>query len=398
MEKQAIEDWIRSRQGKEAFSFDGIAKRYVETWTELNKVESEWHPASVSKGTHEHTRIDNTARGATYVATLPPKLLVLAGFAGAGGEMWDVMTRHTQVMFHHEESFRPGVGNEKFKASKRHYSEADLDVALSDSTGIGAMSVFFRVLEKRQRDNDDCDDITLVGHSMGEMVINEGLLEFPHVRCKRVVYMAGAGSIHEFASGTLPYLDLPEHRNVELFRLSLHPRAEDRERSLGDSGTGILAGELVPRGSLLVWIDEFLGRPKSFTDRTVGHFENTVLASRILPPRLQERVHLTALSVGPGKDANGQPKQGALQHHGDFSDYRFWNPKFYQLDGAENRNCFLVDKPEVKQLAERFGTPTAPGEGSGLAAAPGKGAARRKATRRIRFAADEQPLTRQEDG
>ena len=310
-------------------------------------------PLSASKGNASFNLPDQAKRGFLYSALLPPKLVVLAGFGGAGIDSWDVMSRRTQVMYHHEGSLRPALGasqsspESKFrKITRRRYSEVDADVARSSSTGVGAMAVFFRILEQRQHQRGDCGNITLVGHSMGAMVLNEGLREFPAVGCSRIVYMAAAASIRDVFAGTVPYID--RHPNVPFYSLSLHPRAEDRERPFGEN----LVSELVPRGSLLIWIDEFLGHPQSFPDRTFGHFENALLASRMFPPRLQRQVHLTALSVGPG-----EPR---LQHHGDFGGVRFWEPAFYKAPGDVSRDGYIIGDQQQKELVARYGSPTNP--------------------------------------
>jgi pimeloyl-ACP methyl ester carboxylesterase len=181
------------------------------------------------------------------------------------------------------------------------------------------MAVFLRKLEEAQLAHH-CENVTLVGHSMGAMIFNHGLRDFPDVHYNNIVYMAAACSIRDFNDTVIPYMERNSHQNTQFYGLSLHPRAEDRDRSVW---------EWVPRGSLLIWIDEFLGHPESFTDRTLGHFENALLASRLFPPRLQKRIHLTALSTGPGANE--------LDEHGQFSSMAFWKPELYTEPGGVNR-------------------------------------------------------------
>ena len=191
------------------------------------------------------------------------------------------------------------------------------------------MAVFMRKLEEAQEQNH-CKRVSLVGHSMGAMVLDRGLREFPGIRYKDIVYMAAACSIQDFYDTAIPYLERPENRKTEFYGICLNPRAEDRDISFG---------ELVPRASLLVWIDNFLGHPQSFTDRRLGMFENAMLASRMFPPRLQNRLHFTALATGPG--VKQYDRYGHLtpefDEHGQFGDTAFWNPRLYKEPGYVNR-------------------------------------------------------------
>src|SRR4030095_3853438 len=104
-----------------------------------------------------------------------------------------------------------------------------------------------------QRGNPDseappavCYQIVLVGHSMGAIVINEALLHFQNLPVTRIVYMAPACSIHDAEHCLLPFLFL--NRSVRFHLLTLHPQAEADEWNVWD---------IVPRGSLLEWIDNF---------------------------------------------------------------------------------------------------------------------------------------------
>ncbi len=349
-EREALDAAItRGNGGRKLGQMDQI---YAATWDALRRrpVAKSWEPLHLSKGELRPTGSDTAKRVAGYFGLLPVKLAGAGFLGGAGNEMWGVMTRRTRLMFHHEASVRPFIGSQAYGSASGHFSEADADVATSESTGIGAMAVFLRRLEDEQK-RGRCLNVTPVGHSMGAMVFNEALKEFPSVHYRRIVYMADAGSVRDTTLAVIPYLARPDHAKTEFFSMSLHPRAEDRERPPG--------GELLPRGSLLIWIDEFLGRPQGFTDRTFGHFENAVLASRIFPPSLQKRVHLTALSAGPALPA--------LQHHGDFSSYAFWRKGFVEDRGEISRDDFDLQRaragqtrPESAVWASRWGTPTKP--------------------------------------
>lgn len=106
--------------------------------------------------------------------------------------------------------------------------------------------------------------IVMIGHSMGTIVINELLQLFPDLPYESLVYMAGAASVRDTSKAVAPVLT----RNrgcTKFYGLMLHPMNEARE----STGWGLL-----PSGSLLVYVDEFLETPKTVPDRTVGQWRN----------------------------------------------------------------------------------------------------------------------------
>lgn len=336
-ERNALRKKLGRAPGEIKSKIDKAAADLADEWADIRKNKPnkpEWSPIAVSKGPYVPETSDSLSRIIKGWALAGPKVLVLSILGGAGGDMWDVMSRRTQVMYHYEATFRPNWSSKKFHGS---YRETNLDTRYSESTGIGCMGVFLRKLLEAQK-NKDFPGVTLVGHSMGAMIFDEGLREFPGIHYENIVYLAAACSIRDFYETAIPYLERRDHAKTQFYGICLHPRAEDRDISFG---------EFVPRGSLLIWIDEFLGHPQSFADRRFGHFENALLASRMFPPRLQNRIHLTALSAGPGQDR--------LDDHGKFSKGMFWKPAFYKLPGyvsrGDNKDLYL-DNEENKRLRD----------------------------------------------
>ena len=157
--------------------------------------------------------------------------------------------------------------------------------------------------------------LEIYAHSMGSIVINEAYAMFPDLRARPIVFMAAACSIREFANTTGNYI---AKNNVPFYNLSLHPRAElDDAEAFG-----------VPvRGSLLAWIDEFFEDPKSFGDRTLGTFENAIIAQDLLPKRAP--IYLKAFPIEDGSKTHDRNKfYRGPQRHGEFDDYYFWQEKF----------------------------------------------------------------------
>jgi pimeloyl-ACP methyl ester carboxylesterase len=210
-------------------------------------------------------------------------------------------------------------------------------------------------------------EITLIGHSMGSMVVNELLrrqtaheiergqiLRQTPLPVTNIVYMAAACSIRDFNQSVIPFMQREEHKKVQFYDLCLHPTAELIESNYGD---------LPPRGSLLCWIDDFLAEPSTPLDRTLGRWENLIQVPYIIPQPLRGRVSIKAFALNRKRTnwlagANSQP-----QHHGDFSVAPYWNPKFWEpappidpqeprLKAVENSQRQMVQKRALRGPSE----------------------------------------------
>jgi hypothetical protein len=216
------------------------------------------------------------------------------------------------------------------------------EIATSHIKPDGGLSVFLRRLQQVIADpangGRDAWEITLVGHSMGTIVLNQMIREFglrtetaldgksPAIGValpfNRIVYMAGAATVRDYQDSLFPYL--LENRNARVFHLVLHPKAEVRERF----DPGIPYVDFPPRGSLLVWVDDFLSAPETPLDRTVGRYENLISAAHNTPDELRGRIHIKAFGVGGGVRAP--------QKHGDFTSHlKFWMPECWWSPGPD---------------------------------------------------------------
>jgi hypothetical protein len=141
---------------------------------------------------------------------------------------------------------------------------------------------------------------------------------------------------------------------VQFHSLMLHPLTEVRE---------LEAGGLPPQGSLLVWIDEMFGGPRTVDDRTFGRWFNIEQTVQLFPPQVRSRMHFRVFpsqSDLRGGDAveraafyadcapapgevfartaadGGAPVDPSVRcypvKHGEFADYAFWRDGF--LGGA----------------------------------------------------------------
>jgi hypothetical protein len=217
-----------------------------------------------------------------------------------GTPAWHNMVRRTRSMFHPSGNF----------ITRNIPSESPEVLQASKNPDLGAAAIFFHELKKFMIDHPRIR-LDLIGHSMGTIVINDAYRECPNLPARNIIYMAAACSIRDFQISTGRYID--KHPGVNFYNLCLHPRAELEETHA--LGTPV-------RGSLLVWIDEFFQSPESFGDRTLGTFENAVIAYKLLPQT--SHVHLKAF-----------PFEGDVpRNHGAFTSFKFWQPPFWQTTSA----------------------------------------------------------------
>lgn len=167
--------------------------------------------------------------------------------------------------------------------------------------------------------------IVLIAHSMGTMIANNLIrMSLTHSRWREpifdeVVYMAAASSVRDLETSIVPYMI--KHDQVQFAMLTLHPANESREVNFWG---------LIPRGSLLTWIDAGFERTRSFDDRTAGRIANLTSALSIFPDTIRPRVSVKMFS---------ERGQDVPVKHGDFLDPRlaFWTKKFRQVDTLAHR-------------------------------------------------------------
>jgi hypothetical protein len=187
----------------------------------------------------------------------------------------------------------------------------------------GAFAVFLRLLAAhlaRQGAAGHRYSITLVGHSMGAIILNDALAllgseqdALGEIPIEDVIYMAPACSIEEAAVAIVGYL--ARRPGCRFHLMTLHPVAEADE--MGVYG-------LVPRGSLLEWIDNYYTSPTSPQDRRLGKWANVMQAVHLFRD-VASRVTIKAFGV---KD------DSIPQAHGDFNLCPFWRVDFRDPTGA----------------------------------------------------------------
>ncbi len=242
--------------------------------------------------------------GIITIASLPITIVSLPVIAGYGEGAWRALRRRTEQMFAYQ--IRP----------QKH-------ILFDQVRQPGALRQFFEKIAPMADESHPGIEITLVGHSMGAIVVNKILRAFPKIKFDRIVYMAAAASIEDFMDTVPPYLEL--NPQTYFYSFSLSNRDEGGEFNY-----------FLPRGSLLVWIDNMYEPGISPTGKRVGFFRN----KDIINIRPVEGVCCARMTFVKFTGVEGQPRK-----HGEFND-----------DGIFQRVLQLAHPDEVQRLrrAEDF--------------------------------------------
>ena len=317
-------------------------------------------------------------------AFFPVRVVGVAALPEVGTEAWDNMIRRTRLALEYATSGPQRAGSAELAASCESLTrQADEDVRANlkpDGSvrdrdrfrpiASGGFALFFERLNCEINEGGfvrigakgEVEPVAVqlyfYGHSMGALVGDEIVWRYPDLPWKRIVYMAAASSIRDFRTQVVPVLDcsvtagraptIPCQGDVQFYSLMLHPLAEARELEIGG---------LPPQGSLLVWIDEMFGGPRTTDDRTFGRWFNIEQTIQLFPPQVRARMHFRVFpsqddlkdgapaeqaafyrtcSPGPGQAfAKGQGTAGVdgsnrchPTKHGEFADYSFWRDGF----------------------------------------------------------------------
>lgn len=189
---------------------------------------------------------------------------------------------------------------------------------------------FFKLLFSRIDNSKDkyTYQVTVVGHSMGAIVLNNALKKYKNDWSrtgvlKNIVYMAAACSIDDVVDSVFPLLKkintaVPPVNQVKFYNLMLNRVAEVSETNLGGAA---------PTGSLLVYIDQHLEIPDHPFDRTFGSEVNVLSSLTALNDELEEQ------GVGDHmqfKSFHSFPNY-IPNKHGDFNDTPFWRQSFWEV-------------------------------------------------------------------
>jgi hypothetical protein len=276
-----------------------------------------------------HNRLwPSAVRGTQQVLTVPVRYtLGSVWHSGVSSASWKVMKRRTLTQFFPASDFDKRWQPRDAESKDGQPEDTQPKGAeLNNAEPKGAQPVpgghIFRqilALSENKTCDNDCPNLTLVGHSMGTMVINGALQRFQKQwqdsrLIDDIVYMAAAASIEDSLSALKPILAGPDP--VNFYNLTLNRVAEVSEVHLWGG---------VPTGSLLVSIDQHHERPEHPLRRTFGSEVNVLSSIAVIEEAL--------------RDANGElvfkafdRYEGALpQQHGDFGEIPFWREETWQL-------------------------------------------------------------------
>jgi hypothetical protein len=293
-----------------------------------------------------------------YAATTPLRV-VTAPSLDTGTSAWKNMVARTRFAF---TKYSDPASYRAVFDTHRGPGEGPVEAKMTTSEDIltrGALYFFFKELSKVIPKHEACAPnalrITVIGHSMGEMVLNELMQNFPDLPYQNIVYMAAAGSIRDFKAMTEPVLRNPRCKDLKFYNLSLHTEAE--ERDLEEVG-------FAPIGSLLMWIDDIFETPVTPLDRTLGKWQNIVYAENEFDRTALSRSYFHRFGLeAPDPLMHGQ-FAGPLTEREKPGEvckaYNYWDPDFWsQVCTAKGTDC---------NCTRLLVSPPVPGTSSGTAA------------------------------
>lgn len=298
---------------------------------------------SISVGEDLRTCAEMDVSFLMYFLTLPSRLLFEPAVDAFGTSAWDNLLRESRLLYNVDDEFT----NNAAELARQNVHAARGD-GLANIPRSGGTSIFLKRLSQVINNDAHEWEITLVGHSMGTIIINQMLRESIQLKLKlpikNIVYMAAAASVRDVQDSILPYLrenlNLQKNEKAQFYNLMLHPIAEEREPyNLGPLPYPF-SFDPGPRGSLLVIIDNILSKPLTYLDRTAGRYENFILAAHDIPFELRRQVHIKVFSAGDSKKVRSENPQ----RHSEFTKrFKFWIENCWkpdpEMDKTKKADC-----------------------------------------------------------
>jgi pimeloyl-ACP methyl ester carboxylesterase len=285
------------------------------------------------EGDDQRGRAQKARSLASYIFTFPTKLLISPILDAAGTPAWAGMLRGAETAFRNDEldpRFAADAGSSAFELGRK--------VRATD----GGFEIFLDGLKQyiAAHGGPSRFEVVLVGHSAGAIVLNhivrlaedgsEGRGSLP---VTDIVYMASAATIGDYEDTLFPYLLRHKGKNqgegTQVYHLVLHQMAEVRDRVSA-------LRDVPPRGSLLVWIDNFLSERRNYRDRTAGRIESLTSSLGDLDSwqEIVPQIHIREFDAGAILEKNGP------QHHGDFGRLTYWSPDCWKTHPQDPQRCY----------------------------------------------------------
>lgn len=298
-------------------------------------------PLAIGIGTHDLGWTNGTLRVTTGVVTAAPKLVLGPVLDGFGTGAWVEMRRRAFSMIRSRREFRPPDDGTPTYRPPTGIVHGLIDSLQAMIATQGADSV--PSARRRQR------TLILAAHSMGSVVIDRILLYFPQLPVARIVYLAPATTLTELEEGVVRFLE--RNPATLYYHGTLHPYAD-----AGEWQPGLL--DMVPRGSLLEWVDDYFTSPDTPLDRVSGKWTNIVTAPQIFSPAVRDRVVIKAFGVRDPVDAADPVLWGEMHRHTGFSHphFAFWDDETWRLRPLRLPNGVVVTpRPPGERRELRIG-------------------------------------------
>jgi hypothetical protein len=276
-----------------------------------------------------------TARGLLAVPAVALRAPADVLLAAMGPGEWETMKRRSQVMLTLNQSYISALHAHRDESSCSVYGNAIL----------GVVGMLVEVLARVSADHPAKVTVSVLAHSTGAIVACNMIHESRGrpIHWRNIVFMAAACTINDFDTKVRPALESPsgdcppdatERHPVRFFNLCLHPTAELQEFSYPFA--------FFARGTLLVWIDNFLAPPGSFRDRTLGRAENALAYLCTLPAPIVQRSYLKVFDYGRDPHGCRTPmKHGAFMH----PEMCFWRESFWMPEPRTTLQQHIADAP-----------------------------------------------------
>ena len=286
------------------YSCEGIAKTFHR--------QSAWRPAEWGF----HARL--------------PSRLVTTSLSVGGESAWNNMVRRTRLAMANPDGasdYFSGSCEQRINVQNQPKLFIEQYNARPKNTRCrGGFAMLFSALEEGEKTGEFVNmDMTLAGHSMGAIVVNEVASSFAEISFDRIILMASAGSIRDFDSSVYRVYAHPRiQEKPEIYNLMLHPQRERIERFMGG---------LVAQGSLLEWIDEMFEGPRNLEEKTMGKYRNMKKFINRYSEQLGQDVKFRVFPYEDILNSNLCDKtdyatvENERCHpitHGEFNEYTFW--------------------------------------------------------------------------
>ncbi len=243
---------------------------------------------------------------AYVLATAPFRYVVGSIYNGTlASNSWDMMKRRAMNIAH-----PAGIFDENARTDGQY---GDIGILLEK----------IALLEKKYGHLNV--NFTLVGHSMGTIVLNNLLSRYQRYVeetnwLSNIVYMAAAANIEDTLA-IIPNVLRNNKNNINFYNLTLNRVSEVAEINLA----GLLAGS----GSLLTSIDKYHDEPEHYLRRTIGSEVNIQSSLDVLVHAFDGMDDAVTLK------AFNSTYDSSPQKHGDFGDEKFWEKRFWEIPTFE---------------------------------------------------------------